>query len=153
MGAVVVGDLEIVDLLLQHGADPNAADSEGRTALLRAKVFRFGQIEERLLAGGAAPLRVPRVRFERLEAYSGRYGEPGAIHFQLIHDRGRLIMIEQGSNGLLYEKELLPLDERTFYRRGDPGLVLYRFELDLDGRVTGLSRPVGPGRQAAPRLD
>ncbi|HVR30945.1 MAG TPA: ankyrin repeat domain-containing protein [Thermoanaerobaculia bacterium] len=150
MGAVLLGDLAQVDTLLEHGADAGAVDHEGRTALLLASILGFSAIEQRLIAAGAPPPRRPAVEQERLEAYAGRYGEPGRVGLVLL-DRGRLFLIEAGSRGLLFENELIPLTDTDFYRAGDPGAVVFRFELE-DGRVVGLSRPQWSVRTTAPRI-
>ena len=152
MGAVVLGELELVDLLLERGADPNAVDAQGRTPLLLAVVFRFAAIEGRLHEGGAVPQPPPSIPHATLEAYPGRYGAPGEVVYQVLFDRGRLLLIQASSKGTLSEYELIALTETTFYRAGDPGVVPFRFDV-VDGRVAGLARLVGGEWVSSRRLD
>lgn len=49
------GDGELVELLLERGADPNLADKEGRTALVYAANEGKMDAVERLIAAGAIP--------------------------------------------------------------------------------------------------
>jgi hypothetical protein len=151
MSAVVLGDLALVELLLERGADPAVADHSGRSATLLAKAFRFARIEERLYAAGAPPLRRARVSAAALDAYAGRYGRK-TVEYQVVEDRGRLYLVEEIGPSL-YESELVPLTEAVFFRDGDPGAILFRFERDGD-RVVALSRPqgAGTGRVWVPRL-
>ncbi|HAO77690.1 MAG TPA: hypothetical protein DCQ92_01705, partial [Verrucomicrobia subdivision 3 bacterium] len=55
MNAASMGNAEIVSLLLQHKADPNATDSSGNTALLNAMQKPSPATVRALLAGGANP--------------------------------------------------------------------------------------------------
>jgi ankyrin repeat protein len=47
------GDLELVKLLVHHGADLNAGDADGKTALDYAEERRRKEIADFLLARGA----------------------------------------------------------------------------------------------------
>ena len=49
ISAAARGDLEVVNLLLQRGADPNVTDNIGDTALLHALEARYDQVEQVLL--------------------------------------------------------------------------------------------------------
>jgi hypothetical protein len=151
MAAVMLGDVELIELLLEHGADPNAADHEGRSALLYSRVLRFSEIEERLLAAGAVKPPTPRLDFATLDAYTGRYGAGDGAPYQIVHDQGRLLLVQVAANGL-FASELVPLTPTTFYRRGDPGLVLFTIHTE-GGRVTGLSRSEHSAWVTVPRLE
>lgn len=54
MKAAGRGDLPIIELLLAHGADVEAKDSEGRTALVRAAADGNAQVSQALIDAGAA---------------------------------------------------------------------------------------------------
>jgi hypothetical protein len=150
-GAVVLGDLRLVDLLLEHGADPNAADDVGRTALLYAGVYRFAAIEDRLLAAGATGHPRPELGVIALESYAGRYGDQERPLYQILVERGGLVLVQTGVNGLLSASDLVPLTATRFYRAGDPGLVLFEVRIE-NGRVTGLSRLSGSGWTTVARM-
>jgi ankyrin repeat protein len=47
------GNLDAVEVLLAHGADPNTADFFGNTVLMGAAYKGFAKIAQRLLAAGA----------------------------------------------------------------------------------------------------
>ena len=49
ISAAARGDLEVVKLLIQRGADPNVTDNNGYTALLHALEARYDQVEQVLL--------------------------------------------------------------------------------------------------------
>jgi len=49
ISAAARGDLEVVNLLIQRGADPNVTDNMGDTALLHALEARYDQVEQILL--------------------------------------------------------------------------------------------------------
>lgn len=51
--AAVKGDAQAVKLLLDRGADVNAKDSDGRTALTEAAFYGHAEVVKVLLAGGA----------------------------------------------------------------------------------------------------
>ncbi|RXR24078.1 MULTISPECIES: ankyrin repeat domain-containing protein [Flavobacterium] len=53
MAATVKGNLELVNLLLTHQADPNLADDQGNTALIYAAMFQNVEIVKLLLSHGA----------------------------------------------------------------------------------------------------
>ena len=50
MAATVKGSFEIVDFLLNNGADPNMVDANGTSALLYASLFQLNDIAKTLLA-------------------------------------------------------------------------------------------------------
>ena len=58
--AAVQGDLAILTRLLENGADPDAADEEGRTALSWAVELEWEPVVRRLLRYGADPNREDR---------------------------------------------------------------------------------------------
>jgi hypothetical protein len=151
MAAVVLGDQALVELLLASNADPNLGDVTGRTPLLLAKALAFDGMVDRLRAAGAEPLPPPRTAAAELALFAGRYrSEENPI--VVTFDRGKLYLVEETSSGGIYEAELLPLAERTFYRDRDPGARTYRFELDEQGEVVGLRPLVGQGEAYLPRL-
>jgi hypothetical protein len=150
MGAILLGDVGLIELLLEHGADPNATDQDGRSALLYAKVMHFSEIEERLLAAGAKLPR-PQLGIATLATYVGRY-RGDRTHYEIVLERDGLLLIQVAGDGLLFASELVPLTPTTFYRSGDPGLVLFAIEIE-DGRVTGLSRTGPSGWVTVPRLE
>ena len=58
MEAIILGNggkehIEITDLLLKHGADPNIADRNGVTPLMHAKEKEYKEIETLLINAGA----------------------------------------------------------------------------------------------------
>lgn len=71
--AAASGHAHCVECLLQHQADPNAADVEGRTPLIAAAGAGRGSIVQRLLAAGASPIAVDQLRRTALHwaAHSG----------------------------------------------------------------------------------
>lgn len=137
MNAISLGDEEIVGRLLAAGANPELVDRVGRTPLLVAKALAFDTIVDQLRAAGAAPLIRPFVAPGVLERYVGSYGSEEAIIY-LALDRGHLFLVEEAFQGSLYEAELIPLDETTFYRDRDPAALPFRFEFDDQGGVAGL---------------
>lgn len=74
------GNLEIIDRLLEAGANPRFVDDDGATALMQAVLFRQSAIALRLLAAGADPTR--RVPYE--EHYKKTIVEVAAIN--QLHD-------------------------------------------------------------------
>jgi hypothetical protein len=152
MAAVMLGDVDLVEILLEHGADPDAADREGRTALLYSSVLSFARIEERLIAAGAVKPPPLHLDLATLESYSGRYRSADRRSYELVHQQGRLHLVEVAADGLLFANELVALTLTTFYRAGDPGLVLFAIRIE-DDRVTGLSRTERLGWVTSPRLE
>jgi hypothetical protein len=152
MGAVMIGDLPMVELLLERHADPDATDAVGRTALLYATALRFTEIQERLLAAGAAGLPGPEVAIGAHSSYVGRYGNAAGLVYQIVADPGRLLLVERDSGGLLFANELVPLSATRFYRANDPGTVLFELRLE-DGRVTGLAHTEYSGWATFERLE
>jgi ankyrin repeat protein len=56
-----VSSLEVAELLLKHGADPNVTDNQGRTPLQRARKFKLKELEQVFRRyGGTLPARKPR---------------------------------------------------------------------------------------------
>ena len=53
MMAISDDRIDVVELLLESGADVNARDNRGRTALMKAKSYRFFHIRDFLLEHGA----------------------------------------------------------------------------------------------------
>ena len=53
MKASEAGDASMVGLLLRHRADPNAADSDGDTALMKAAYGGYSEVVELLMSHGA----------------------------------------------------------------------------------------------------
>ncbi|EYE97464.1 ankyrin repeat domain-containing protein, partial [Aspergillus ruber CBS 135680] len=64
MWASIHGYRDVVGILLQHGANPNAKDLNGRTPLVCAAEYSRVDIIRRLLECGA--------EFDNRDAYSGR---------------------------------------------------------------------------------
>lgn len=55
MGAAVKGNAEIAEILLDHGADPDARDAEGNTPLTFAAMFQNEETARLLIDRGAGP--------------------------------------------------------------------------------------------------
>ncbi len=72
--------------------------------------------------------------------------------YQIVADPGRLLLIERGTDGLLFANELVPLSATRFYRSNDPGAVIFEMRLE-DGRVTGLAHTDYSGWATFPRLE
>jgi ankyrin repeat protein len=53
MGTAFKGYQAIADLLLDRGADPNATNNAGQTALMMASLFGHSGIVDRLIVSGA----------------------------------------------------------------------------------------------------
>jgi ankyrin repeat protein len=64
--AVMLGDEALVELLLRHGADPDAADDRGRTALHCAVFADRRSIAGLLISKGASPSAVDRLGYTPL---------------------------------------------------------------------------------------
>jgi hypothetical protein len=152
MGAVMVGDVDMVDLLLERNADPNATDEVGRSALLYATVFRFPAIQERLLEAGAARLPPPEIAHAALDSYVGRYGDANGMVYEIVADPGRLVLIERDADGMLFASQLVPLSATRFYRANDPGAVIFELRVEA-GRVTALALTAHTGWATFPRLE
>lgn len=82
MKAAEKGDLELVDILLRHGADPNLSNNSGEFALLLASQYGHDKVVERLLD----KTKTERPPFSRL-AYVDKNSEDGstALHFATRH--------------------------------------------------------------------
>ena len=152
-GAVMLGDLAMVELLLDNGADVNATDKAGRPALLHATVARLQKIKDRLLAAGAAPLPGHEVARAGYASFLGRYGIEGETRYEIVSDTGRLLIIEARElDGMLYAYELAPLSATRFYRTNDPGAVIFEMRVE-EGRVTSLARMQSKTWEVFPRLE
>ena len=145
MSAIALGDRDIVARLLEAGADPDLADGIGRTPLLIARAMKFESIEELLRSHQAAPLPRPSISASTLSTYVGTYRSEGT-EVQIALDRGRLLLVEAAGPSGIYEIELIPLDETTFYREYDPAAMPFRFDADADGSVIGLGSVDGRSR-------
>jgi len=112
-----LGNAEKVAELLKHGADPNTADQNGRTALSKAVVNRDAKVVPLLLAARAKPdpsaVRVAG-RFNRTEALKlllAVGGDPDAAlagaaagHYRLVRRllvQGADAKSKEGSTALL----------------------------------------------------
>ena len=151
-GAVMLGDLAMVELLLESGADVNATDQAGRPALLYATVAQLQEIKDRLLAAGAAPLPGHEVAMAGYASFLGRYGIDGETRYEIVSETGRLLIIERESDGMLYAYELAPLSPTRFYRTNDPGAVLFEMRIE-EGRVTSLARMQAKTWDVFPRVE
>lgn len=152
MAAVSLGDPAIVELLLARGADPDLGDDAGRTPLLLATALKFDAMVARLRDAGAHPLHRRGLSQDEIELYAGRYGS-SADPVVVAPDRGHLYIVEETREGGLYEAELFPLGDDTFYRDRDPAAVPYRFERDGAGRVVGLRALLGAGDTLLERVE
>ena len=65
------GSAQIVRLLLEHGADPNAADDAGYTPLMQAGKRRDLEAVELLLAAGASPTATARIGVNKFRTARG----------------------------------------------------------------------------------
>ena len=150
--AITLGDQGLEQLLLDSGADPELGDDAGRTPLLVATAYHFEVIKQQLFAAGVPPLPLVHLPAALLEEYSGRY-EIEPIELVVHEDRGHLFIVERKTNGGIWESELVGLTETTFYRVGDPGVVIFRFERQEDGTVFALRRWRGPQQQLVPKSE
>ncbi len=82
--AVGAGDAEFVEPLLAAGADPNARDPGGRSALVYALERRNVTIADRLIAAGAV-LEPQAARVIATAASTARAGDPATFRFYLDH--------------------------------------------------------------------
>ena len=145
----MLGDLGLVELLLEHGADADATDHVGRSALLYATLFRFAAIEERLLAAGAD--RCPaEVAHRRLRSYVGRYGDRDRLLYQIVADPGRSSW-SSPAPPVCCSRRAGAAVRHTFYRSNDPGAII--FEVRLEGRVTGSAHTEYSGWATFPKLE
>ena len=153
MGAVMVGDLALVDLLLERNADPDATDAAGRSALLYATRLSFRRHPGATARRRSRPdCRRPKSRSARSSPTSAATATRPERSYQIVANPGRLLLIERGTDGLLFATELVPLSATRFYRANDPGAVIFEIRLE-DGRVTGLAHTEYSGWATFPRLE
>jgi ankyrin repeat protein len=77
-GAAFKGDLQVATLLLDHGAQVDAAGPNGKTALMFAAMFNRADIARLLLARGADPFRLDADGVSMLEA-ARKMGAPDTM--------------------------------------------------------------------------
>lgn len=139
MAAAAGGHVEVLQLLLQWGADPNAVDSLGRTALVYGIVAAQPEAVRILLQTGARPNTADRNRrtplMEAVSADSPRRREVEGRLVELLAARGAqvnataedgwtplmlaLLPVERG-RGIDTEPQALPIVKRLLELGADP---------------------------------
>jgi hypothetical protein len=67
MGAAVKGSVDIAQILIDHGADPNSEDGDATTPLIYASMFQNNELALRLLKAGADPKHTNQKGFSALD--------------------------------------------------------------------------------------
>ena len=150
--AVSLGDPGLVKLLLEGGADPELSDAAGRTPFLVVSAYGYEGIAQLLVSAGAAPLPSVEIPVAVLADYTGRYA---ILQTELVvfEGQGQLFIVERKANGGIWEGGLAALTDKTFYRVGDPGVVIFRFERDENDAVVAVTHFRGPYQELVPKVE